>query len=150
MSQKVIDNNRYEEVVVRTAPSERLPVDVGGATINIEGNVTISNEVEVKNDSANPIPTSVPIRTPSTTSVASSTISVPILASNASRKGLSISNVSSATLYLSFSDPATISNCFIALPAGGFILLDQQLIVTNAITGIWSSANGTAQVTEYV
>lgn len=89
-------------------------------------------------------------RTPTTTSVASSATSVTILASNASRRGFSISNVSTAKLYLSFSTPATIANSWIEVPAGAFLLLDQQLIVTSAIHGIWASANGTAQVTEYV
>lgn len=95
-------------------------------------------------------PTSVAVRTPTTTSVASSASSVTILALNANRRGLSIANVSTATLSLSFSTPATAANCFAQIPANGFLLLDQQLIVTNAIYGIWSSANGTAQVTEYV
>jgi hypothetical protein len=36
--------------------SGRIPVDVGGATVNITGPVTVSNEVEIKNDSGNPIP----------------------------------------------------------------------------------------------
>jgi hypothetical protein len=88
--------------------------------------------------------------TPTTTSVASSTASVPILAANANRKGFSISNISTAKLYLSFATPATLANCFIEVPAGAFLLLDQQLIVGNAIYGIWASANGTAQVTEFV
>jgi hypothetical protein len=51
---------------------------------------------------------------------------------------------------LSFSSPATSSNAFIVMQPGSFLLLDQQLIVTNAIYGIWASATGTAQVTEYV
>jgi hypothetical protein len=63
---------------------------------------------------------------------------------------VAINNQSVARLYLSFSDPATVANSFIELGAGAFILLDQQLIVSGAITGIWSSANGTAQVTEFV
>lgn len=89
-------------------------------------------------------------RTPTTTSVASSATSVTILSSNASRRGVSIANDSTATLRLSFSTPATTSNAFIVLSPGSFLLLDQQLIVTNTIYGIWSAANGTAQVTEYV
>jgi hypothetical protein len=90
------------------------------------------------------------LKTPTTTSVASSATSVPILAANTNRRGLSVANLSTSTLSLSFSATATTANCFIQLPAGSFILLDQQLIVSNAISGIWSSANGTAQVTEYV
>lgn len=89
-------------------------------------------------------------RTPTTTSVASSASSVTILASNVNRKGLSIYNDSTSTLRLSFSTPATAANAFTTLAANSFLLLDQQLIVTSAIYGIWSSANGTAQVTEYV
>lgn len=38
----------------------RVPVDVGGATVNITGPVTVSNEVEIKNDVGNPIPISDP------------------------------------------------------------------------------------------
>ena len=120
------------------------------ADVEITGPVTVSNEVEVKNDSGNPIPVAVPVRTPTTTSVASSASSVTILALNANRKGFSISNISTSKLYLSFSTPATIVNSFIEVPAGAFLLLDQQLIVTSAIYGIWTSANGTAQVTEFV
>ncbi|NBN87533.1 MAG: hypothetical protein EBV32_00340 [Proteobacteria bacterium] len=93
---------------------------------------------------------SVASRTPTTTSVASSASSVTVLAANVNRKGLSVSNISTAKLYLSFTSPATTTNCFIEVPAGAFLLLDQQCIVTNAIYGIWASANGTAQVTEYV
>lgn len=35
-----------------------VPVDIGSATVNITGPVTISSEVEVKNDSGSPIPVS--------------------------------------------------------------------------------------------
>ncbi len=96
------------------------------------------------------VETSVPARVPTTTSIASSATSVTILASNTDRKGLSVSNISTSKLYLGFTSPATTTNCFIEVPPGAFLLLDQQLIVTDTIYGIWSSANGTAQVTEYV
>ncbi len=122
MAERLIDGTRYQEVIVR---------GLGGL-------------------STPPINTGVAIRTPTTTSVSSSASSVTILASNSNRKGFSISNISTSKLYLSFTSPATTTNCFIEVPAGAFLLLDQQLIVTNAIYGIWSSANGTAQVTEYV
>ena len=87
---------------------------------------------------------------PTTTSVASSATSVTVLAANANRKGFSISNISTSKLYLSFSTPATTANCFIEVPSGAFLLLDQQLIVGSAIYGIWASANGAVQVTEFV
>lgn len=89
-------------------------------------------------------------RTPTTTSVASSVTSVLLLAANANRNGISINNQSTSTLYLSFTNPATIANSFLAMDPGSFLLLDQQLMISNAIYGIWSSANGTAQITEYV
>lgn len=123
----------------------RVPVDIGSATLSVT-----ADGVEIKNDDGNPIPTSVVARTPTTTSVASSITSVTILAQGLTRKGFSISNVSTSKLYLSYTNPATTANSFIELPAGAFLLLDQQLIVTNAIYGIWAAANGTAQVTEYV
>lgn len=88
--------------------------------------------------------------TPTTTSVASSATSVQLAGVNANRKGLSIFNNSTAPLTLSFSTPATSANAFLVLGAGAFILLDQQLIFTNAVYGLWSMANGTAQVTEFV
>ncbi len=89
-------------------------------------------------------------RTPTTTSVASSSSSVTIISANANRRGISIANDSTQILRLSFNSPATTSNAFIVMQPGSFLLLDQQLIVGNAIYGIWVSANGTAQVTEYV
>ena len=35
-----------------------IPVNIGGANVTIDGDVTISNEVEIKNDDGNPIPVS--------------------------------------------------------------------------------------------
>ena len=97
-----------------------------------------------------PVTSNTAARTPTTTSVNGTASSVLILASNASRKGLTVSNVSTSKLYLSFSNPATIANSFIEMQSGSFILFDQQLIATNAIYGIWTNANGAAQVTEFV
>lgn len=111
------------------------------------GNLKVSVE---ETEGSLPVTSSVAARTPTTTSVTSSASSVTILAANANRRGVSIFNDSTATLRLSFSTPATAENAFIGLPAGAFLLLDQQLIVTGAIYGIWASANGTAQITEYV
>lgn len=85
-----------------------------------------------------------------TVSVASSATSVSIVASNALRKGISIYNASTAALFLSYATPATSANSFMQMQPGSLLMLDQQLIVSNAIYGIWTAANGTAQVTEYV
>lgn len=97
-----------------------------------------------------PVVGAVAARTPTTTSITGVASSVLLLASNANRKGLMVSNVSTSKLYLSFSNPATVANSFIEMQPGAFLLLDQQLIATNAIYGIWTNANGTAQVTEFV
>jgi hypothetical protein len=97
-----------------------------------------------------PVTSNTAARTPTTTSINSAATSTLILASNAGRKGLTLSNVSTNKLYLSFSTPATVANSFIEMQPGSFLLFDQQLIVSNAIYGIWTNANGTAQVTEFV
>lgn len=160
---------------LRATDDGALKVDIGSATLSVT-----ADGVEIKNDTGNPVPaslSSVPLpagaataanqatanislasienkqaapRTPTTTSVSSSTASALMLASNANRRGLSVANDSTATLRLSFSNPATTANCFLVMPPNSFILLDQQLIITNAIYGLWSSANGTAQVTEFI
>jgi hypothetical protein len=82
--------------------------------------------------------------------VASSATSVTVLAANANRKGVSFSNISTSKLYLSFATTATTANAFIEVPAGAFLLFDQQLIVGSAIYGIWAAADGAVQVTEFI
>lgn len=85
-----------------------------------------------------------------TVSVASSASSVSLVAANPARKGISIYNNSTAALYLSYATPATAANSFMQMQPGSLLMLDQQLMVSNAIYGIWTAANGTAQITEYV
>lgn len=136
--------------VIQLADSEGNIINPASGELVLDGDVVIGTEIEISNDAGNPIPTSVPVRTPTTTSVPSSASSVTVLASNSARKGISIHNQSTSTLYLSFSVTATIANSFMGMVPGSVLFLDQQLMVTNAITGIWSNANGTAQVTEYV
>jgi hypothetical protein len=142
-----IDGEHDAELVKAVLSAERPDGSFTDINATQGGNLKISLE-EV--NGIDPLPTTVPVRTPTTTSAASSASSVTILAANASRRGVSIANDSTATLRLSFSTPATSTDAFIVLSPGAFILLDQQLIVTNAIYGIWTAANGTAQVTEYV
>jgi hypothetical protein len=111
-----------------------VPIADGGGSITVDGTVTAQFAV----------------RTPTTTSVASTVTSTLILASNVDRRGFSISNISSSKLFLSFTNPATQANCFIEMQGGAFLFFNHDCIITNAIYGIWASANGTAQVTEYV
>lgn len=118
------------------------------ATRRINGNTYA--EFAFVNDPSTPAFTGVAPRVPTTASITSSATSTLILAANPSRKGISIANDSMATLRLSFATPATAANAFIVMQPGSFLWLDQQLIVAGAIHGIWTSANGTAQVTEFV
>jgi hypothetical protein len=97
-----------------------------------------------------PVVGSVATRTPTTTSITGTTSSTLILAANPNRRGLMISNQSTSKLYLSFTTPAAQSNSFIEVQPSAFLMLDQQLIVANAIYGIWANAAGSCQVTELV
>jgi hypothetical protein len=111
--------------------------------------VTEEGAIEVSGTTTGGAQTSLPA-TPTTASITSGTSSALLLAQNSNRKGFSVSNISTSVLYMSFSNPATVANCFIEVPPKAFLMFDQDLIVANAIYGIWASANGAAQVTEYV
>jgi len=128
------------------------PRQVNDEAINIAGGKTfqVIQLADSSGSIVDPAQGTVVSRTPTTTSVASSSSSVTIISANANRRGISIANDSTQILRLSFNSPATTSNAFIVMQPGSFLLLDQQLIVGNAIYGIWVSAYGTAQVTEYV
>lgn len=111
---------------------------------------SIDNKTPALVNGRQPVEATVATRTPTTTSVTSTTSSTTILAANANRKGFCVSNISTSKAYLSFSTPATVANCFIEMQPGSFLVFDQQLIVGNAIYGIWTNAAGAAQVTEFV
>ena len=136
--------------VIQLADSEGNIINPAAGDIILNGDVVIGTEIEISNDSGNPIPTTVPLRTPTTTSVESSGTSVTVLAANSNRRGISVMNDSTSVLRLSFTTPATTANAFIAMQPQSFLYLDQQLLVGNIIYGIWTAANGTAQVTEYL
>jgi hypothetical protein len=133
------------------ADSDKLLIvyDDGEATLPT-GAATAANQT-TGNSSLSAIDGKLAVpRTPTTASVASSATSVTVLTSNANRRGLLLNNISLSTLYVSFAGTATAANCFASLPPGATLILDNQLIATQTITGIWSSANGTVQVTEFV
>ena len=107
----------------------------------------------VRNGEAAPIPIEMSVAPRSanaTLPVTAATSSKQLISGNSSRKGLSIYNNSNSILYLSFATPATPSNSFMAMEPRSFLMLDQYLIVTTDIYGVWSAANGTAQVTEFI
>jgi len=107
----------------------------------------------VRNGEAEPIPMIMdvaPRSVTTTVSVASSASSVQLVAENTDRKGISIYNKSTNAVYLSYANPATAANSFMQMQPGSLLMLDQQLMVSNAIFAIWTAANGSAQVTEYI
>ena len=107
----------------------------------------------VRGAEADPIPMVMdvaPRSVTSTESIASSVTSQTLIADNSARKGISIYNNSTAELYLSYATPATATNAFMKMSPYSLLMLDQQLMVSNAIYGIWTAANGTAQITDYV
>jgi hypothetical protein len=84
-----------------------------------------------------------------TTTVPASITSVSLLAANSNRKGASIYNNSpAATLYIGFGPTATTTNY--ADKIGPNSLWEMPIDYDGQITGIWSLANGSAQVTEFV
>lgn len=96
--------------------------------------------------------TSAPVGgTPTLTSVASSASSVQLRPANANRKGLVIFNNSTSILHINVTG-ATASATTAATHriAPGQTWEAQPPVPTTAITGIWATANGTAQVTEIV
>jgi hypothetical protein len=86
--------------------------------------------------------------TPSTTQVSASATSVTLLTASAARKGAIIFNNSAiANLYFIFGATASTSAFTYKLgPMQGYEL--PLPIYTGAISGIWDSANGNAQITE--
>lgn len=119
--------------------------------------VTINGEVFdvfiVRGQDAAPVPILMdvtPRNVTNTVRIASSTNSVQLVALNDNRKGISIFNNSNAQLYLSYQTPAIANNSWLLMQPGALLMLDQQLVVKNAIYGFWTSANGGAHVTEYI
>lgn len=81
------------------------------------------------------------------TSVASSATSVSLIAANKRRKTLIIQNTSSAILYVLLGGgTATASTAHsIQMASNTYVILDG---FTGAVSGIWASANGQANLTE--
>jgi hypothetical protein len=95
--------------------------------------------------------TPVPLYTSTSTlsNVSASATSVTVLASNASRKAAMIFNDSAATLYLKFGATASTSSYTVQIgPNGYYEMPANPVLYTGILDGIWSSATGTARVTE--
>ena len=81
------------------------------------------------------------------TSVASSATSVTLLASNAARRRMIVVNESSKTLFVAFAATATATAYTVAV-AGNATYQGTLDDYTGIVTGIWSSAVGSARITE--
>lgn len=96
--------------------------------------------------------------TPSYSTVSSSASSVTIIAANRRRRGLTITNTSSAILYLDLTGGTATVTTAHCIQMAANTRYDLPLFDTNGktecyagkITGIWASANGSANVTEWV
>ena len=82
------------------------------------------------------------------TNVAASVASVALLAANAARIGATIFNDSNARLYVKFGATATTTSYTVRVAADGYY--EAPFGYTGSVDGIWSSANGSARVTELI
>jgi len=92
---------------------------------------------------SNPAPTSA---TP--TSVTASATSVRLFAENAAAGGRSVVNDSTATLYVKYGAAASTTDYTVKMGAGDLYELPLPLY-GGVVHGIWSSATGSARVTEW-
>lgn len=84
------------------------------------------------------------------TTVASSATSVSILAANSARRGASIVNASTAILYLNLAGGTATATTAHSVQLPTLAYYEVPFGFTGAITGIWASANGSANITEFV
>ena len=113
---------------------------------NIDKPVTLVEMVRDNGDGTGGIGTSA---TATMTSVASSASSVTILAANANRKGASIVNASTAILYLKLGGGTATATTAHSVQMATLTYYEVPFGFTGAITGIWASANGSANITEF-
>lgn len=99
--------------------------------------------------SASPLPVIQRASTPTLSNVAASATSVTLLAANTSRRSALVFNDSSSRLYLKFGSAASVTSFTTWLEP--YQLYELPLPVYDGIiTGLWTTATGTARVTEVV
>jgi hypothetical protein len=81
-----------------------------------------------------------------TSSVNASVSSTTVLASNSSRRGATVYNDSTAILYLKLGSGSSSTSFAVRMSGGGYY--EVPFGYTGIITGTWSSATGSARVTE--
>ena len=82
------------------------------------------------------------------TSVNAATANTALLAANASRKAAYIYNNGGANLYLAYGNTASTIAFTVKIAAYGFFELPATPVWQGAISAIWDSASGSAQITE--
>lgn len=95
---------------------------------------------------ANPLPTTSSAAM--VTSVAASASSVQLLASNDARRGFAIFNDSGASCYIRFGTTASTTTFTVRLDGNAFFE-SGATIYTGRIDAIWSTASGSARITEW-
>lgn len=112
-----------------------LSIDDGGGAITVDGTVAVSGTVAVQQGTG----------TAATANVSASASSVTLLTANADRVLAVVVNDSTADLYVKFGTTAsTTSYSYLLGPADTL----EVTRYTGRIDGIWSSAAGSARVTE--
>lgn len=136
-------------IVGVTPVSGRVPVDIGGATVNITGPVTVTNEVEIKNDAGNPIPVDGTVSVTGVSTLAEQQTQTTILNSidnkltspiSVSATNLDIRDLVFATdkvdvtgSSVTVSNTVAISAVSLPLPNGASTLAEQQLQTTELV-----------------
>lgn len=89
-----------------------------------------------------------PASTGTLTNVSASATSVTLLAANSNRLGAIVYNDSSASMYLKYGTTASSTSFTDFVPPGARWAMPTGELYTGRIDAIWSSATGTARVTE--
>ena len=84
------------------------------------------------------------------TAVAASVTPVTLAAANPARVGISVLNDSSATLYIGLGDADVTTSDATAILPGSMAYFEAPAGFVGRLSGVWSSATGTAHVTEMI
>lgn len=125
--------------------STQLPAAVGQTTMSASLPVTLAS-----NQTAIPVtPTPAVFSTGTLSAVASSATAVTVLAANAARRSASVYYAGAAILYLSLGAGTPTSTSYtVQMGQGLYTYFEAPIGFTGIIQGIWSSAVGSANVTE--
>lgn len=133
----------------RAIDNELVLNDVGAMVYRQK--VSVANfpaTVEISNDSGNPLPVrQFGAMSAVTSRVTSSATAVTLLAANGSRNQATIYNESTQVLYVKFGTGASATDYTLPIAGGGYYEFPVRYL--GVVTGIWVSADGFAQMTEF-